>query len=904
MAESDKILGHTGNSKANLPTITVDHRISRRRASSTQVRTSSETGLSTNQKSDLQRFIGHFQVGVPIFNEAGFDDTQLYEIPAKPEGRFFLPRYQVAEETVGGHKRFKVTLNQDKLVVYLEPFRAPQLKNLKPNHPIEFLPHDVAVHLEFIEDGKLIIKQFNEISYGMDGKNLRAVYRIDRLEEQDQIYNAISDRSFKAKLIVSRSLKKAIQTVINRPVLKFIKSDTQGVLVSSFADFSSPISQNYATGIHVPTAQQSFVETGTLAFWFLHQFEADTPSRIQLFLRFNPVHHFLIEISSGEFVFSGGYKNFHYPNIPHSEHWSHMGISWEEYGLIHFYFNGTLIGSVDQRTEIKEVDKGDPYRSAIDFQFSIEDALIEIPAGQPNGAMTRTQLEHEFKFCPEAKAYGPPSNLDFTRSLYWRYLGHGPDGNLNLHNGRLIPSGTFTRDRLEEKFRTCPEARAYGPPSNRDFTISLYWRYLGHGPDGNLEHHTNRLLPNRKIANRYQHISTSFIRDIILLRGSAQLADMLVDWETVNRNNPNLLTFIPVSAQFQAQSNLYMHIQDGAFHSTAIYRYQEELITIDEIADNTFSFSPSKYRYIFDDEEQDLGQISLLRRVVQDDQGIFTYYQDDRDRNLFYYLPDRFALGYEGEKPLISLTYYSTGDMSIEELTAELSFVAKPHIDTARLERHAQQALPNFAVQTGKIKLSPLFDNPHTTYLLQIGSESSHHPRSVSLKNGITDAVTMSNQDFANVWADLFSSSQLNTLLTGTVYVELQPGLREAIPLLIRFSEGSDQQKVFDAIFADDRISTFKQTVTIETFEFEEEKETDVRAFVVDFGHKSIQLKKGETTGKVDLLLPLRETILNTVDAGFYEYELKVVLSSGEQKRFPKQRSNDEFLYILNPSKS
>ena len=118
------------------------------------------------------------------------------------------------------------------------------------------------------------------------------------------------------------------------------------------------------------------------------------------------------------------------------------------------------------------------------------------PVAPQTQGMTRQQLEDEFRTSPEAQRHGPPTDVDFTASLYWRYLGHGPDGNLQMHAAR-ITSRQMTRQQLEDEFRTCPEAQRYGMPDDTDFTTSLYWRYLGHGPDGNLQFHTNRLSPGQ-----------------------------------------------------------------------------------------------------------------------------------------------------------------------------------------------------------------------------------------------------------------------------------------------------------------------------------------------------------------------------------------------------------------------
>lgn len=113
------------------------------------------------------------------------------------------------------------------------------------------------------------------------------------------------------------------------------------------------------------------------------------------------------------------------------------------------------------------------------------------PPPQTQG-MTRQQLEDEFSNSFEARQFGPSTDQSFTVSLYWRYLGHGPDGNVNFHTAR-ITNRQITRLQLEDEFRTSTEAVQHGASTNIDFTTSLYWRYLGHAPDGNLQFHANRL---------------------------------------------------------------------------------------------------------------------------------------------------------------------------------------------------------------------------------------------------------------------------------------------------------------------------------------------------------------------------------------------------------------------------
>ena len=133
------------------------------------------------------------------------------------------------------------------------------------------------------------------------------------------------------------------------------------------------------------------------------------------------------------------------------------------------------------------------------FGFAVSDANAQVPSQ----GLTRQQLEDEFRTCQEAQQHGPSTDAEFTTSLYWRYLGHGPDGNLQLHTAR-IASRQITRQQLEDEFRTCSEAQQYGPSTNLDFTKSLFWRYLGRqGPDGALQFHVVRLKGNLPVPTPF-----------------------------------------------------------------------------------------------------------------------------------------------------------------------------------------------------------------------------------------------------------------------------------------------------------------------------------------------------------------------------------------------------------------
>lgn len=79
-----------------------------------------------------------------------------------------------------------------------------------------------------------------------------------------------------------------------------------------------------------------------------------------------------------------------------------------------------------------------------------------------SGSILHHELDSEFAGCPEAKQVGPATTTDFVVGLSWRYLGRAPDApRLAIHADRVSTNQISMYD-LEEEFRTCPEATAYG----------------------------------------------------------------------------------------------------------------------------------------------------------------------------------------------------------------------------------------------------------------------------------------------------------------------------------------------------------------------------------------------------------------------------------------------------------
>ena len=146
-------------------------------------------------------------------------DETMFEDAAKPEAKFYLPRYRVAEQTVSGKAQFRIKLDQQAqggtLTVFLERFPAPKLESAA--RQATEIPHSIAVKLVArIPMGSSQIQQelvFQEII--KEGELLKAVLRLEQLAQLTQAYQILTEASLAASLIVQRSASVAVPVPAN-----------------------------------------------------------------------------------------------------------------------------------------------------------------------------------------------------------------------------------------------------------------------------------------------------------------------------------------------------------------------------------------------------------------------------------------------------------------------------------------------------------------------------------------------------------------------------------------------------------------------------------------------------------------------------------------------------------------
>ncbi|HEX5110306.1 MAG TPA: hypothetical protein VFV95_17770, partial [Vicinamibacterales bacterium] len=217
-----------------------------------------------------------------------------------------------------------------------------------------------------------------------------------------------------------------------------------------------------------------------------------------------------------------------------------------------------------------------------------------------------------------------------------------------------------------------------------------------------------------------------------------------------------------------------------------------------------FVFDATLHSYLF----EGLGTIipgasrGLQRTQVSWNGRSYSYYQDDRSRNVFYYLPDTFKIARRPEpphRPLLSVAFESQ-DGSRDALRVAVTYCAVPIVNRDRLTAalpSIKSLVPPEILATAPLQLEPLLPDPAQMRLkLAVPGSDTAGPfterkgAGVDLRAGIVDAVTeLTLDEFRGLFEAMFAEGQL--LFTGSVSFQLG-NIGEEIPFQLRLYDTAE----------------------------------------------------------------------------------------------------------------
>lgn len=147
------------------------------------------------------------QIKVPICPSANVTDEVLFEDPAQPAKKFYLPRYKLVMKG----QRYEVAFRQDdtgwSFAVSLSKFPAPSVAAAAPT--AQEIDHHVAVLVRFNQmignqPGGQEELSFQEVT--LKSGVLQATLRLNSVQQRDLLFQALRDRTFATALIVRRAI--------------------------------------------------------------------------------------------------------------------------------------------------------------------------------------------------------------------------------------------------------------------------------------------------------------------------------------------------------------------------------------------------------------------------------------------------------------------------------------------------------------------------------------------------------------------------------------------------------------------------------------------------------------------------------------------------------------------------
>jgi hypothetical protein len=291
------------------------------------------------------------------------------------------------------------------------------------------------------------------------------------------------------------------------------------------------------------------------------------------------------------------------------------------------------------------------------------------------------------------------------------------------------------------------------------------------------------------------------------------------------------------------------------------------------------------HSYVFADLAADAAARPKLMRYQFPWRGRFySYFRSSERPDRWYYLPDRFELGLEGQFPKLSATFGGAP----EAQTVELAYEAAPWTDAARIEAARATLQPSAGATVSLEALS--FDEAGLFLSLPDAAGSGPYLRRegvrVDSRAGVKDRLSLTLAEFQRLYAALFSDS--GSTFSGAVRVEIDGSAHERVPFEARV-KGISPESFWETLMGRTVFKDYQRTIEVETSALAFNNE--IKTLRVEFREgASVELRADLPEARAALRLSMRDFILNTDRSGEYHYRVitlradKSVINTGEWK--------------------
>jgi hypothetical protein len=691
------------------------------------------------------------RLDVPVSPVPSPNDTTLFEQPADASQKLFLPRYRVVQQP-----EEQVFLAQGAsdwtLTIELEKYRAPEIANAAAD--ATELPHTISVVLRFaIVSGNVTIGirefVFSELTDQPDG--VRAVLRGTDTITRDQVYLAMTDQVYATQLLVRRAATVAVPITLGGGA---VISSGQGVLRGTWMfDFDSG-AESGAAGADVWWDQQTdvlrqlspqgvagLVSLGQVSFDALTAPDLAGEAYGQAAIPGNATGQNEL-LPGSTFAVHTGAGN--YAKVQVVEYGYNLTLKWVTYSPAgsppqptvvssgQGVLRGTWLFNFDEGAESADMnaDVWWEQQTATERQLVPRQAQLVNLGGVDFDALTAEQLAgRTYSNQPVPGNVNGPNDLA-AGDVFAVRTRHG-----NLAKVQVVEYGynltlkwvTYAPPRGALPVMTVGQIPALRPVAGRD------------GPPGVIPFPRPFPVPPHPIP----------VPEPVPFPGPPARYRVITYADEVS---PAQVPFI-----FPAGSPVFVNV--GGAHQN----------------------------------------VGLERHDVPFGGGVASYYRDLAQPWVFYFLPDEMRLARRPERPhtpAMTVQMNATDD-TLDATTVTLAYAAMPYVDANRLDAAAAALAPLLPASlpagvTGPVLQALQVSAEAVTFTLSVPKQDGTTgalPRDhaiVDLRSGISDALTMSADDFRPVYQALFSDTDL---FRGDIEVRLGAVNTEHVRLAERLSE-------------------------------------------------------------------------------------------------------------------
>ncbi|BAY99866.1 LamG domain-containing protein [Tolypothrix tenuis PCC 7101] len=838
------------------------------------------------------------QIQVAVSPNGQVTDEVLFEEAADASKKLYLPRYRLSEEIVSGQRRYRISLEPSgqiwNLIVYLEAYPADKLQEIGN---AKLIDHNPQVILKYQFQGKAVESVFQEVTKAEGGQKLRAVLQLYTLEERDKIYLALTDAAYNTSLIVQRDFKAAIALTHSAPS-NSTERLTPKLIVKG--------TENYQAGGQAWTRYLLSVTNWSA---FPQELFDPAPDLPPCGLNKNSARTWV------DIYAQGGTKLYGFCALSSPKNlddlWFAVSTGKAPPEAVYIVLNDRrqqISYTSNSISPLLSADAGLFDKAAI-LKFNGKDSYVD--CGNSANLNFGGQITIEAWIKPEKTtglqnivAHGHSPNSEIYLRIINNYYQIGSWDGRDYLTGFSIPAedvgkwvhlaGLYdgTTWRL---YRNGVEVSANLAVKGA-FPVNENWAIGARGTGS--ERFFQGQISEVRIWNRSR--SPEEIRRDMIRRLAGNEGGLVAYWPGNEGYGDKVFDKTANGNHGLLRGNVQWV---GTLPETL---YSQANYVLPDIVDDSFFFPTLLYDYIFSRLKPPSSQgINLIQRLVEWNGIWYSYYQDERQRDRFYYLPDSFQIGKrpESQEPTMSLQFQSIN--GTQQTVAKLEYYAAPIVNIDRLTFAAtkllQYAQP-LPIGVKSLEFVPLRNTQNLQFRLALPGTEGLQTRNakINLQLGIFDTLTLAvPDDFQAIWDAMFSSKQEKTLLTGLVNVEIAGGYSEEIPFFIRLQ--AQQEQIWNAIFVADVPAQYIKNIEVKTYNSifappPTRPQDQIMSILVDFeGSDAVELNAAKLTATAKITLPISDLILHREDTGVYRYQMTVIRRSG-QSSFQRETTM-EILY-------